>query len=51
MANQQAFNGPGGMFNPDLHDPVFEPSPDFHFEDETHHMMSGAYDQQGDFTL
>lgn len=51
MAGQQAFGGPGGVFNGEFHDPVFEPNPDFNFEDEAHHMMPNGYSQQQDFSL
>ena len=51
MADQQNFGGMRGAFNVDLHDPVFEPSNDFHFEEDSHHMMPDAFSQPGDFAL
>lgn len=51
MADQQNFGGMDGEFNVDFHDPVFDPSTDFHFEEDSHQMMPDAFLQQEDFAL
>lgn len=52
MGDQRTFDRFGGALNGDFHDPVFDPSADFNFEDEPNHMiMSETYDQPGDFPL
>lgn len=51
MASQQNFGAMGGAFNVDFRDPVFEPSTDFHFEDDSNQMMPDAFGQQADFAL
>lgn len=52
MANQQSFHDAGDVFSAEMHDPVFEPSPDFNFEEEPDQMtMPEPYITQGDFPL
>lgn len=53
MALQQTFLQTGDVFNTAMPDPVFEPDPDFNFEEEPNHMMQNTYPSQltGDFPL
>jgi len=39
MADRHNFNGPPSDFSSGFQDPVFEPSPDFNFEDDASNMM------------